>query len=78
VLYLDKEMGLIAAQTLYPNAVNAIWLLCLMRAILRTIQEKKLFHEPFVHHSLLNYVGELTKNLLNYVGELTIKIAALG
>jgi hypothetical protein len=57
-LFLDKETGLIRCQTLFLNAVDAIWLPLSMNAVLRTIQEKKISNHPFLHHSLLNCVGE--------------------
>jgi hypothetical protein len=59
LFYLDKERGLVTAHSLYPNAVNAIWLPLLMSTVLRTIHEKKIVKQLFLHHYFLNYVGEL-------------------
>ena len=61
VLCLSKESGIILIQHWYPGAVNAIWLPPSMDAVVQIIKQGTLANTLFLHHLILNAIGELAE-----------------
>jgi hypothetical protein len=59
---VSKLDGVLLIQHRLPMAVNAIWLLHSMDAVVRMIKQGKLANKPFLHYLILRTIGELAES----------------